>query len=250
MKCEQCQAPVTLEDEFCPYCGALNKPARRHIEDMKHFSADYEQTKRKVLGRVAGQSHRYALLITLVVLVVLNIGVFAMQLMSDEIRWWREEQAVKKQAVQLEHQMAQLEEVGDYDLLNRLYMDKNLYSVSDRLRAFDAVSDGSYDFTRIRDSFYYLKNPGTGYQDEGDLLETISERTVDFYELLDYEYSDYLAERFEGSHGAALEDLKVKIEAMLKTYGQLTDEDVAGLPDMSSQEILILLGRRMGIYES
>ena len=38
MKCKKCGADLKLSDEVCPYCGAVNYAAKRHIRDRKFYA--------------------------------------------------------------------------------------------------------------------------------------------------------------------------------------------------------------------
>ena len=44
MKCKKCGADLKLSDEVCPYCGAVNYAAKRHIRDRKFYAQDYQST--------------------------------------------------------------------------------------------------------------------------------------------------------------------------------------------------------------
>ena len=37
MKCKKCGADLKLSDEVCPYCGAVNYAAKRHILSLIHI---------------------------------------------------------------------------------------------------------------------------------------------------------------------------------------------------------------------
>ena len=60
MKCKQCGAAITLDVNFCPYCGTENSQYKLQRKQMFHLKRDYEKTKEKVLKenqRIAA-SHR------------------------------------------------------------------------------------------------------------------------------------------------------------------------------------------------
>lgn len=48
MKCKKCGADLKLSDEVCPYCGAVNYAAKRHIRDRKFYAQDYQSTHKQV----------------------------------------------------------------------------------------------------------------------------------------------------------------------------------------------------------
>ena len=48
MKCKNVGADLKLSDEVCPYCGAVNYAAKRHIRDRKFYAQDYQSTHKQV----------------------------------------------------------------------------------------------------------------------------------------------------------------------------------------------------------
>lgn len=51
MKCKNCGSNLDIDKEVCPYCGAENKIAKKHREDMKRYAMDYEITKDTVVRK-------------------------------------------------------------------------------------------------------------------------------------------------------------------------------------------------------
>lgn len=41
----------------------------------------------------------------------------------------------------------------------------------------------------------------------------------------------------------------LKVVGFRSIYCNMTDQDPDGLPEISSQELMLLIGRRMGLYE-
>ncbi len=250
MKCEQCSGPITLEEEFCPHCGALNKEARRHLEDMKRFNADYEQTKSKVMANSARQGKRHAQIITLIVMAALNIIVFVMQANYYEVGYFFEGIAVNQNSSKYENELDELESEGDYTGLYKLDSVKDLYlSKSDKIKNFSSVISMSGDYFRIMQNIYNLQTKENNSYDQGSCIQSLAYAASAFYGDWNRRDNDYLKERYEGNHLTAMDDMKDRVEAMLKSYCGLTDEDLEKIPDLSEQEVLILIGRRMGIYD-
>ena len=55
MVCKHCGNQLSLEDEICPFCGMENEAAKKHTEEMRHFSGQFHQVKTEALeetGRV------------------------------------------------------------------------------------------------------------------------------------------------------------------------------------------------------
>lgn len=250
MRCECCDAALTLEDEFCPYCGALNKAARKHIEDMRAFESDYAHTKQEVLDSAARQSKRHARLITLGILVVLNLVVFGLQFASYDIAWWVQEQQVNAKADAYQAQLADLEASGDYDALYRLYASRNMYD-QDTLRQFSAVTEMARDYVRISDAVYYLASGNSSYYTPAELTEEIGRCVEDFYEMFGHAdgESSYYQGMFTEEHVAAMEKMEFRLKALLQHGCNLTESDIQKLPEKDSQSIMVLIGKRMGVYD-
>ena len=79
-------------------------------------------------------------------------------------------------------------------------------------------------------------------EDVGGVVELI-------YEELSREENGYHPEQFAGSHKEALIDMEAGIRAMLETYCGMTKQDLERLSQISSQELMLLIGRRIGFYD-
>lgn len=252
MKCEQCGNPnITLEDEFCPYCGALNEAARKHIEDMKHFSGRFEETQSQVMENVTSMSKFHSEIIVVVILALLNITVLVCNINKYEISWWLEDRAVKANASSYEKLMSELEANGDYILLSRYFNSKSLYAASDDLKEYSTLANLAYDYDNIISNIYYLNNDGISYHSQDEIIEEIADSVTNFYSEFSCKDKEYYIERgdFKESHLNAMNNMEKNIKICLKGHCNLTDEDIDELEIMSKQQLRILLGRRTGIYE-
>ncbi|MEE0954879.1 MAG: zinc ribbon domain-containing protein [Eubacterium sp.] len=75
MKCKHCGAEISLEQKFCPYCGAPNDQAMQHASDMEHFRKDYAETKTDVYTKSKKFSGVAVRVVILAILIVATIGV-------------------------------------------------------------------------------------------------------------------------------------------------------------------------------
>ena len=71
MKCNSCGAEIGLTDEVCPYCGAVNKQAAAHLEEMEQYKDRSKKTKGKVKESIAAN---IPILVSALILVLLVIG--------------------------------------------------------------------------------------------------------------------------------------------------------------------------------
>lgn len=250
MRCECCDAALTLEDEFCPYCGALNAPARKHIQDMRQYERDYAHTKKEVLDSAARQSKRHSRVIAVGILVALNLVFFGLQFASYDIAWWAQGRQIHAKADTYQAQLSEMESAGDFDGLYRLYSYQNLEGEA-TLKNFSAVAEMARDYSRVSDSVYYLTSGHLSYNTPAQLTEDIGRCVADFYGMLGRADSDstYYQGMFTEEHLAAMKKMQIRMEALLQSGCNLTESDIQKLPEKDSQSIMVLIGKRMGVYD-
>lgn len=73
MKCKKCGSNLEIDSEVCPYCGMVNPIAQKHREDMKKYSADYEETKDQVITKSKKVNNR-SIRIAVIAITALLIG--------------------------------------------------------------------------------------------------------------------------------------------------------------------------------
>ena len=247
MKCKCCGANITIEDEFCPFCGALNEPARKHIEDMKRYARDYSDTKTEVLRNAEKQSRHHSAVLVIALLVLANVITLAAALNVDDVSYMIEELSVHAHAGEYKKQLDAYEAEGNCLMLNRLYNQKVLYG-DDSLREYSSAADVAGNYVRIEGFCHYL-NSGGGYRTKGELIESLSREITDFYYSLSLSSKEYYKDRFTGQHLSFIEDTTEKIELLLRTELGLTKEEIGSLPGMEEQNIMLLIGKKVGYYE-
>ena len=85
MKCEYCNGNLSLEDEYCPHCGKPNKHARKHIDDMRRFQGEFEDTRKYVRDKTIGYTEITVRVVILSILIVLILVFFAVGANAWEI---------------------------------------------------------------------------------------------------------------------------------------------------------------------
>ncbi|MDO4622291.1 MAG: zinc ribbon domain-containing protein [Eubacteriales bacterium] len=252
MKCTQCGASVTLEEKFCPYCGALNQSAVKHQADMQHYNRAFEATRKEVLANSEKQTRSHSQLIVLGIVILLNIVVFVCLINGSELSYrWRGWQ-IDRHADRYLTQLSTMEKEGSYTKMGLYYRRNNLYDAKRKseIANFDTVCTMADEYERIVQCFYYLRNPEVNtYESQGELLERIANNYVRFEDNLKDKDKPYYEGHFTDAHLAAMMDMEERIHTMLQAYGGLDASDMEKLPETGSQELMILLGRRMGIYE-
>ena len=97
MKCEYCGGTLYLEDENCPYCGRPNPHAKKHIEDMRRYQGEFENTKKYVYDKTRTYTQVVVRMVILAVLVILSVGLYVLDdNMHTLIRRWEQNRSVKK----------------------------------------------------------------------------------------------------------------------------------------------------------
>ena len=50
MKCNNCGAPLQLDQKFCPNCGSPNEQGLKHANDMENYNRKFNRTRSKVIS--------------------------------------------------------------------------------------------------------------------------------------------------------------------------------------------------------
>ena len=228
MKCNNCGAPIQMNQKFCPNCGSPNVEFKKHIDDMEQYNKKFNSTRSKVIGNskwfVNYIAPITALVITMTALTLAIIGKNSM--------------------------------IG-YDIARKLLLDAGDYAT---LYSMDYVGDCSIkdnddkyawnDFYNVAGDYVYIRkgiismmerNNSSYYGDE--YMNTISRAVADMEDIvsrrLNLSYHSVSKESIK-----YINDIYEKSHELLKAYCNLTDEDIAGLPDMSQADILTLITRR------
>ena len=256
MKCKHCGANISLEDEKCPFCGQPNEIAAGHARDMKRYQQEFTRTKDRVLGRMHqwGATTQQAMILG--ILIFLNLAVLLAKVASDDVGYWLQKMEVKIHEDAYYQQMADYEAEGEYGLLVNLSSRKGY--MGDRMREFAGVEEAAYAYRSVKNMVSLLTDTHIKelYWTEEELVENLAEALEQFQqvwekveEVEEDPDSHYAPERYQGSHKAAITDMKAQIHMLLQAYCQLTPEDIEGLSQMSEQKKMIFIGTRLGIYE-
>ncbi len=114
MNCPHCGAPVTLEQGFCPSCGMPNKQAAQHSRDMAHYNNEFEKTRRGVYGTLKAYKGITARLLVFVIAIVVMIVAFALMNNAYSIHKNRMMKEAKEHGEEIEAQILEYLEYGDY----------------------------------------------------------------------------------------------------------------------------------------
>lgn len=221
MKCNNCGAPIQMNQKFCPNCGSPNVEFKKHIDDMEQYNKKFNSTRSKVIGNskwfVNYIAPITALVITMTALTLAIIGKNSM--IGYDIAKKNQQKYYSSHSDEIQTKLKLLLEAGDYATLysmDYVYIRKGIISMMERNNS----------------SYYGDEYMNTISRAVADMEDIVSRRLNLSYHSVSKESIKYINDIYEKSH------------ELLKAYCNLTDEDIAGLPDMSQADILTLITRR------
>lgn len=246
MKCEYCNGDLSLEDEYCPHCGQPNKHAKKHIDDMRKYQGEFEDTKRYVREKTTGYTEIAVRVVILSVLIVLILVFFAVGSNAWEINRQIRKSSAKRNYEEYSRMMDEYLAEGDF---------LKFYSFCEHMgiRSYDSVYEEKYgniiNACSWYKSVYELLYDFAGF-DADDSVSHVTEMTGD---ALDSFYKYYRNDDFSytGRDGESelyrktLDDMERNIELILSTYCGLTKEEAAAFPEMSKAKRDILLEEKL-----
>ena len=252
MKCENCGGILSLEDAACPHCGTVNKHAQKHIEDMKRYQGEFQNTRESVYAvtkNYAGITARAVIITVLLILIV----IFAV--ITGSTYDIRRELARSKSYRNYDEYSARIEQY----LEEENYMALSAFCYAIYMESYDspyakyapierACNQYAYLYESIMDA-YGRKQEGTGPDEMAGYAENISDQLNYFYESLDPEHYSYIVGADSEENLAALDSIEKKVRLLLQTYCGLTEEEAAGLQSLSNAKRMVLLEEKMGNAE-
>lgn len=250
MRCQSCNAHLSIEDEKCPFCGTPNPEAIKHRQDMRRFSGEFHRTKSSVLrtsSETAQKSIRIMIICIMAVLVLISILILGNN--------WNISYAIQKSEAKRNYKeysaiLDQYEADGDAISFAAFYDEKSLYGV-DSYDKYQYYHRAAADY----ESIYYEV---LRFMEETPLERTSSNSVKYLCDYIDYYYS-YLGEEhysfyeetgmYDEVHLQAVEQLTQKLEALLKFSFSLSDEDMENFRNLSNAEKQVLIERSVKEHE-
>lgn len=244
MRCHSCNAHLSIDDEKCPYCGTPNPEAVKHRQEMHRFSGEFFRTKSSVL-KTSTETAQKSIRITIIcVLAVLVLA--ACIIMGNS---WNISSAIKEsQAARHEKEYSAIldryEAEGDALSFVAFYDEKYLYGV-------DAYEKYQH-YYRIASNYEYVYYQLLGILEEEDTENSYSNPVhylcdyIDsYYTYLDEEHYSFYEETgmYDEVHLQAADRLTEKLEAMLKLFCSISDEDMENFRNLSNAEKQVLIER-------
>ena len=250
MKCQSCNAHLSIEDEKCPYCGTPNLEAIKHRQEMRMFSGEFQQTRSSVLktsSEHAGKSMRIVILCVMIVLLILSflfLG-FSWDIGSAMTKW--------QAAANSEQYLALLDEYetsGDFLSFAALYDEKSLYRV-DAFEEYRHVYTAASNYQSIFGYISSLLEEEHWEDGHENALEYLCESLEYYYEYIEREPYEFYFESgaYDQRHLDAVSRITEKIEALLQMTFSITDEEMILFRDYSSAEKQVFIERRFEGHE-
>ncbi len=243
MVCKHCGNQLSLEDEVCPFCGMENEAAKKHIEEMRHFSGQFHQVKKEAIEETGKIKSYMPWLVLIGVLAAANVLVLTL---LENVYWV--EDRIEKLEVQLQEdsyydRLCELEAKKDYVALGFCYVGENFYH-SKRLREFAAVADAGETYGKLVESLGVIAAYQQGLAGEEDLdekMRSFGDTLQRLYEVTDGEYYSYLTRYSGEKHEETLSDIREETEALLTAICGCSEEELEQMRTMKASELSALI---------
>lgn len=249
MKCKYCGTNLGLQDEKCPSCGKLNELATKYVEEIREQEADLQRATEgaKEGIEIGARTGRLIVIIAMVLLVAVmqivirNKSDFDIREKhnSDKI-----DRLVKKYESDINTNIQEMEKNRDYLALSYYFLNYSLRSNSDYDEYF-RVDTAAIEYRSV---YSDIMNIVTGYDRYGQMTKKDWCADIAIYVS---GFENYAEGKFwndspdffmqAGEHKLFIKDCKSDIQDMVQVYFELSDEQAAGLWDMTEEEIADLL---------
>ena len=246
MKCKYCGGPLRIEDEICPHCLKSNPDAGEHRRKMAKFSGEYARTRDDVYAQTKHYTGWTVRVAVISVLVVLNILLLFLHSES-----WSIAGAIRLMKVNANYE-AYAAQVEQLEREGRFMEFANVFEAND-LRddeRFDTYSQVAWAADQYSYLYDYIVSVATLDEDSYETPERLAEYIADGLEYV-YRYMDE-DERWDESQYtperlAAMDQMVEELHLLLKTYWNVSEEDLERFPQMSSARRQIILEEGVGI---
>lgn len=243
MKCENCGNDISINDKYCPHCGTLNDIAAKHVDDMNRYEQRFSDTEKDVVHKTNWFIRYITPIIVLFTSGVIFLVVISMAgaMYGYDLADNANEKYNKKNETLIDTQLRAMMDEGRY---SEAYM---AYSIAERR----PIGEKSYSWSgyytcleRYERARGYILSYYTNTESYVSSENNVSNAAKEIYTY--YSYAANSAKYDTAEDIVAYQNkLRVDFEKFLKAYANFTDEDLNGIADMDSTEILMLLTRRM-----
>lgn len=244
MKCEFCGAALSLEMLYCPYCGKENVAAKRHVSDMAYYQDAFAETQKQVYEKTKTYTHIAIKIAVVAVLAVIWIVLLIMAGKSYEIRDGFHDLRNNAKHEEVEAQIWEF-------LKNEEYYALAVYSSEMEINAYDFQDEKYLPLLRLADQYRWVYEYLVKFltPNEYDLMH----REDDIKYLADYiEYfydaynRDWEEQNYNNSYdmsilGPEMDKMERSLSVLLIAYLGISEEEAAGISEMSTGQRITLL---------
>lgn len=240
MKCNYCGGNLSLEDEKCPHCGRINQEARQHIQDMKRYSGEFEETKQDVYKT----TKRYSQISSRVILLAILIALIFVCFLWDHF-YYQISMAIRRTIsnIKLESYSSVMDdyiENEEYLKLTRFVEQKDIAVYEENYRQYEDILAAARSYRNLYLGLIALPQTEEEYLPQE--AQYLSDELERFYRYLSPEtYAWEEPHNNVEQEEAALADMKEKVRLLLMTYCGLTDEEIEGMEAMTSSRRAVLI---------
>ena len=250
MRCEACNAHLSIEDEKCPYCGTPNPEAIKHRQDMNRFFGEFQKTRFSVLRATsenAGKSMRIVMICIMVILLILSFLflVFSWNIASAVTKWQAASNSEKYCQM-----LDEYEKEGDFLSFAALYDQKSLYG-ADVYEEYRYIYSAASHYSSIYGYAARLLEKEHWEGAHEDALEYLCESLDYYYEFTEREPYDFYYETgaYDQRHLDAVDRITKKIEGLLQLTFSITEEEMTQFRQFSPAEKQVFIERRFKDHE-
>ena len=250
MKCKACNAPLSIEDEKCPYCGTPNPDAIKHRQEMKRFSGEFQQTRSSVLrtaSESAGKSVRIVIICVMAVLLILSFLFLGFSWdISYLVTKWQAASNSEKYCAMLD----EYEEEGDFLSFAALYDQRSLYG-AEVYEEYRHVYTAASNYNSIYGYITTLLEKEHWEGAHEDAIEYLCESLDYYYEYVEREPYEWYYETgaYDERHLDAVDRITEKIENLVQLTFAISEQEMTEFKEFSPAEKQVFIERRFAEHE-
>lgn len=251
MKCEKCNADLSIDHANCPYCGTPNPYYQLHRQEMHQYEQEFTKTKQDVYNETKRFTGWTVRVTVITVLVALNLLFFlGHTAFADTIIYEKQCSRLERQADEIRERLEEMERQGDYIGFAEFCSSHSMWRV-EALDDFSQVWRVCENYQYIYDSVMSLHD-GQGSNRVPNIevqVDIIQSALHDIYQAMDPEQSYACEAAYEGLHKETMEQCLEQAYVLLYTYGNISKDDLEQFPEMSAAQRSMILEEGLRAYE-
>lgn len=242
MKCENCGGRISLEDEFCPNCGAVNRNAQKHIKDMRRYQSTFANVQQDVQEATKRYSEVTVRIIMIAVLLIMAI-LFSLVAMNPT-RFERIGKGLRLK-VTYSHWVKEFDDaIEEQDPLRVAYIrnDIGLYRNYDsETTQKQYLADMSDRYIAFQDYLLMMQDPFSEYDTATERLDMLQSSLRGFYGYAGDLKEKRMQKNMTDSEIVYVAALESNVSDLLHTYLGVPYEDMEALSQMSRAKMSVAL---------